>query len=107
MQGVQQKLYLFLKKHHEEFMVDAKLRQLYHQYDTNNVEGFNKFSMNFLPKDRTYCQTIENKARSLLAIGLQSIGYRKLYHHVVALAGISLRDDDITNLFFAPRTPKS
>jgi hypothetical protein len=87
-------LYLFLKKHHDEFMANVKLQQLYHQYDTNNVEG------TFLPKDRTYCQTIENKVRSLLAIGLQLIGYRKLYHHVFALTEISLRDDDITNLFF-------
>jgi hypothetical protein len=53
-----------------------------------------------LPKDRTYCQTIENKTRSLLAVGLQSIGYRQLYNRVFALTGINLRDDDITNLFF-------
>jgi hypothetical protein len=93
-------LYLFLKKHHNKLMVDAKLWQLYHQHDTNNVEGFNKFLTNFLTKDRTYCQTIENKTRSLLAVGLQSIGCRQLYNRVFALTGINLRDDDITNLFF-------
>jgi hypothetical protein len=93
-------LYLFLKKHHDDFMVDMKLRQLFHQYDTNNVEGFNNFLTKFLPKDRTYCQTIENKARSMLAIGLQLVGYRKLYGRDFVLTGISLDEEDITNLFF-------
>jgi hypothetical protein len=92
-------LYLVLKKHHEEFMEESKLRQLFHTYDTNTVEGFNKFLTKFLPKDRTYCQTIENKARTMLAAGLQSVGYRQFYERVFSLTGIKMRDDDITNLF--------
>jgi uncharacterized membrane protein YheB (UPF0754 family) len=79
-------LYLFMKKHHEQFMEERKLRQLFHQYDTNNVEGFNKVLTKFLPKDRAYCQTrIEIKVRALLAAGLQSIGNRKFYGRVFAL----------------------
>jgi hypothetical protein len=92
-------LYLFMKKHHEQFMEESKLRQLFHQYDTNNVEGFNKCLTKFLPKDMTYCQTIENKVRALLAAGLQSIGYRKFYEHCFALTGIDVQEDDITSLF--------
>jgi hypothetical protein len=99
-------LHIFLQKHHREFMKEEKLCQLYHQYDTNNVERFNKFLTKFLPKDRTYCQTIENKARSMLAVGLQSIGYRKLYSRVFALTGIEMTDDDITYLFFASEDSK-
>jgi hypothetical protein len=34
-------LYLVLKTHHEQFMEDEKLKQLFHTYDTNLVEGFN------------------------------------------------------------------
>jgi hypothetical protein len=75
-------LYLFLKGHHEQFMEETKLCQLYHQYNTNNVKGFNKFLTKFLPKDKTYCQTIENRARSMLAMGLQSIGYRQFYQRI-------------------------
>jgi hypothetical protein len=48
---------------------------------------------------RTYCQTIENKARTMVAAGLQSIGYQQLYEHVFSLTGIQLREDDITSLF--------
>jgi hypothetical protein len=46
-----------------------------------------------------YCQTIENKTRSMFAIGLQSIGYHQFYKHVFALTGIPLIEDDITGLF--------
>jgi hypothetical protein len=99
-------LYLFLKGHHEQFMEDAKLRQLHHQYDTNNVEGFNKFLTKFLPKDKTYCKTIENKARSMLAVGLQSIGYRQLYERIFELTGIPIELDDITSLFLRDEDAK-
>ncbi len=80
-------------------MEDTKLRQLKHEYDTNNVEGFNKFLTKFLPKDRTYCRTIENKARSYLAVSLQSIGYRQFYSRLFELAGVPLEPDDVTSLF--------
>jgi hypothetical protein len=80
-------------------MEETKLRQLYYQYDTNNVEGFNKFLTKFLPKDKTYCQTIENKARSMVAIGLPSIGYRQLYQRIFELTRIPIKLDDITSLF--------
>jgi hypothetical protein len=63
------------------------------------VEGFNKFLTIFLPKDRTYCQTVENKARTMLAGGLQSIGYRQFYGRVFSLSGIEMQEDDITSLF--------
>jgi hypothetical protein len=92
-------LYLVLKTHHEQFMEDEKLKQLFHSYDTNLVEGFNKFLTKFLPKDRTYSQTIENKARTMVAVGLQSIGYRQFYKRVFSLTGIEMCDDDITYLF--------
>jgi len=80
-------------------MEETKLRQLWHQYDTNVVEGFNKFLTKFLPKDKTYAQTIENKARSMLAVGLQSVGYRQFYSRVFARTGIDIVENDITGLF--------
>jgi hypothetical protein len=92
-------LYQVMKKHHEKFMEEGKLRQLFHRYDTNTVEGFNKFLTKLLPKDRTYCQTVENKARTMLAGGLQSIGYRQFYGRVFSLTGIEMQDEGITSLF--------
>ena len=92
-------LYEFLRKHHEEFMEESKLRQLWHCYDTNLVEAFNKFLTKFLPKDKTYCQTIENRVRSMVAVSLQSIGYRQFYGRVFERVGIAALEDDITSLF--------
>jgi hypothetical protein len=66
-------------------MHEMKLRQLFHQYNTNAIEGFNKCLTKFHQKDRMYCQTIENKARTMLAAGLQSIGYRQFYDGVFHL----------------------
>jgi hypothetical protein len=93
------KLYEFLKEHHDKFMEETKLRQLWHEYDTNLVEAFNKFLTKFLPKDKTYCQTIENKARSMVAAGLQSVGYQQFYSRVFERTGIEMSEDDITGYF--------
>jgi hypothetical protein len=71
-------------------MEETKLWQLFHQYDTNRVEGFSKFLTKFLPKDRIYCQTTENKARTMLAAGPQSIGYQQFYEHAFSLTIIQL-----------------
>jgi hypothetical protein len=88
-----------MKKHHEKFMEDSKLRQLWHKCDANNVEAFNKFLTKFLSKDKTHCQTIENKARSMLAVGLQSVGHRQFYELVFSRTGVVLEEDDMTSLF--------
>jgi hypothetical protein len=74
-----------MKKHHEEFMEDTKVGQLFHPFVTNSIQEFNKFLTKFLPNDRTYCQAIENQARAYLAVGLHSIGYRQVYKQVFAL----------------------
>jgi hypothetical protein len=81
-------------------MVDEKLRQLFHIYHTNAVEGFNKYLTKFLHKDKTFCQTIENGTRSYLAAGLQSIGFRQFYARVFELTGLESTEDDMTSLFF-------
>ena len=93
-------MYEFMKKHHEEFMQEDKLKQLYHLYDTQKVEGFNKLLTKLLHKDKTYCQTIENKAHIHLAVGLQSVGYADFYKRVFAIIGVSVAKDDVTSLFF-------
>ena len=57
-------------------MEETKLRQLWHRCDTNLIKALNKFLTKFLREDKTHCQTIENKARSMVAVGLQLIGCR-------------------------------
>jgi hypothetical protein len=42
------------------------LDEMLHEWDTNIIEGMNKFFTKFLHKDRTFVMTIENTVRILL-----------------------------------------
>jgi hypothetical protein len=64
-------MYAKFKEYHGGFMEKDKLVQLFHEWDTDAVEPSNKLLTKFLPKDRKYCNTIRNKARSHLALVLQ------------------------------------
>jgi hypothetical protein len=92
-------LHLCLKQHHEKFMEESKLRQLWRRYDANLVEAFNKFLTKFLPKDKTCCQTMENKARSMITVGRQSIGYLQFCTRMFERTGIQSSEEDITGCF--------
>jgi hypothetical protein len=91
-------MYAKFKEYHDGFMEEDKLVQLFHGWDTNAVESFNKLLTMFLPKDRTYCNTIENKSRIHLALGLQSVGYKKFYKRLFKQTGIE-GDGFFTDLY--------
>jgi hypothetical protein len=61
---------------------------LFHGWDTNTVVSFNKLLTKFLPEDRTYYNTIENKARIHLALGLQSVGKKNFYERLFERTGM-------------------
>jgi hypothetical protein len=61
----------------EEFYV--LLDEMLHDWDSDIVEGLNKFFTKFLHKDRTYAITIENKVRFYLAFAIDSVGYTDVY----------------------------
>ena len=83
-----EKFYLQVKELFTEF--DLLLEEMLHEWDTNIVEGMNKFFCKFLPKDRTYAMTIENKVRLYLAIAIDSIGYMETYQRLADSAGFTL-----------------
>ena len=72
-------LYVQVKRIMDPFLEEENLWEIHHPYDTNIVEGFNKFLTKFLPKDRTYALTTENKAQIYLAILIDSVGYEQGY----------------------------
>ena len=51
-----------------------------------------------LPKDKTYCLSIENKARPL-AVGLPSIGLKQFYAWTFELNGFQCVKVDMMSLF--------
>jgi hypothetical protein len=61
-----------------------------HGWSTDIVEGFNKFFTKFLPKDRTYGMSIENKVRIHLAICIDSAGYVETYRRLSDKIGVNL-----------------
>jgi hypothetical protein len=79
--------YLQVKALFEEFY--ALLHEMLHEWDTNIVEGLNKFFTKFLPKDRTYAMTIENKVRIYLAVAIDSVGYTETYKCIAEKTGLT------------------
>jgi hypothetical protein len=80
--------YLQVKKIFEDFYL--QLDEMLHEWDTNIVEGMNKFFTKFLPKDRTYAMTIENKVRLYLAVSIDSVGYLETYRRIGAKTGLTI-----------------
>ncbi len=60
-----------------------------HEWDTNMVEGLNKFFTKFLPKERTYAMRIENKVRIYLAVAIDSVGYTDVYERIAEKTGFT------------------
>jgi hypothetical protein len=61
-----------------------------HSWTSDIVEGLNKFFTKFLPKDRTYGMTIENKVRLHLAICIDSVGYDSTYSRLAEKTGLEI-----------------
>jgi hypothetical protein len=61
-----------------------------HPWSSDIVEGMNKFFTKFLPKDRTYGMSIENKVRMHLAVCIDSIGYVSTYERLAQKIGLEL-----------------
>jgi hypothetical protein len=80
--------YFQLKELFEEFM--QLLEEMLHKWDTNIVEGMNKFFTKFLHKDRTYAMTIENKVRLYLAVAIDSVGYLEVYRRIGEETGLTI-----------------
>jgi hypothetical protein len=82
------KFYVQVKVLFTEF--DLILEEMLHEWDTTIVEGMNKFFCKFLPMDRTYAMTIENKVRLYLTIAIDLIGYTETYQRLADSTGLTL-----------------
>jgi ribosomal protein L32 len=63
------------------------MRRVFHEFSTNKTEQIHSLVTNvFLPKRSYYCRTIYGKARTYLAVSIDSLGYYKynklLYHEL-------------------------
>jgi hypothetical protein len=63
----------------DAFTTLEALRELYHNVHSNKCESMNGFITKFVPTDKDFCRTIANKARTLMAIGIDSVGYEDYF----------------------------
>jgi hypothetical protein len=62
----------------KKFTTTERMRQLYHEFNTNKTEQIHSHVTNvFLPKQSYYCRTICGRARTYVAVSINSIGYYK------------------------------
>jgi hypothetical protein len=90
-----EKLYEQMAAIHNTYTDVWNLREIYHEFHSNKCESLNGFITKFLPKHKHYCRTIVNRARTYVAIGIDSVGYAKYYSVLWKLLG--LRATIITN----------
>ncbi len=65
------------------------MRQVYHRWLNNKTKSIHGLIVNvFLPKRSYYCWTICGKARTFLAVSIDSLGYHKYYRWLYLDLGI-------------------
>ena len=84
---------------HKKFTETDRMRRVFHEFSTNKTEQIHSLVTNvFLPKRSYYCRTICGKARTYLAVSIDSLGYYKynklLYHE------LGLEMSCITEVFY-------
>jgi hypothetical protein len=83
------KLYEQMSTIHNTYTDVWNLRDVYHEVHSNKCESLNGFIIKFLPKHKHYCRTIVNRARTYLAIGIDSLGYDKYYDVLWKMLGLA------------------
>ena len=70
-------LYQQMSAIHNTYTDVWNLREIYHEFHSNKCESLNGFITKFLPKHKHYCRSIINRARTYLAVGIDSLGYEE------------------------------
>ena len=76
---------------------DKALRDIHHEWHTNKCESMNRFITKFINKSSHLCRSIVGKARTYLAVGLDSVGYEEYYRTLFGILGLDY-DDRICGL---------
>jgi hypothetical protein len=93
------------KEYHQQFGVHSKyteedrLRRDFHEWTTNKTEQIHSLVSNgFLPKRSYYCRTICGRARTYLAVSIDSIGYYEYNQRLYLELGLHMTT--ITAVFY-------
>jgi hypothetical protein len=81
-------IYLQILEVWNTYCSDQALRDIHHEWHTNKCESMNKFITKFVLKSTHLCRTIAGKARTFLAVGLDSVGYEDYYRTLFGILGL-------------------
>ena len=75
------------------------MRRVFHEWSTNKTEQIHSLVTNvFLPKRSYYCRTICGRARTHLAVSIDSLGYYEYYRRLYLELGLFM--STITEVFY-------
>jgi hypothetical protein len=76
-----------------QFCTDESLREVHHEWHTNKCESMNQFITKFIRKCSHLCMTIVGRARTYLAVGIDSVGYEDYYRSLFQLLKIEYDEE--------------
>jgi hypothetical protein len=74
----------------ERFVSEEKLRECHHGFSSQKNESMNKLISRYVPKDRTFSQSMSLASRICLAVGVDSVGHESYYKRLLGNMNISL-----------------
>jgi hypothetical protein len=75
----------------EKYLSRARLRRCFHEFCNNKTEQIHGLIVNvFLPKRAFLCRTICDRARTYMAVGIDSVGYEKYFKELYEDIGIEM-----------------
>ena len=86
-------LYSQLLEIWEVYCTDESLQDVHHEWHTNKCESLNNFIAKFIPKCYHLCRSIAGKARTYLAVAIDSIGYESCYRSLLPLLQLDYDED--------------
>jgi hypothetical protein len=93
------------KKVKEKFLEPARMWRIYHEWCNNKTEQIHGLVVNvFMPKRSYFCRTICGRARTNLAVSIDSLGYLDYYRLLYLDLGI--RMTSVTETFYRQHDKK-
>jgi hypothetical protein len=74
----------------DRFITTKKLKECHHGHSSQKNESMNRLVSRYIPKDRTYSQSMSMASRVCLAVGVDSVGHWEYYERLFAETSVKL-----------------
>jgi hypothetical protein len=78
------KMYEDISQIMDRFTETEKLKECHHGYSSQKNESMNRMISRYVPKDRTFCQSMSLHSRICMAVGIDSVGQEEYYERLFA-----------------------